>query len=103
MKEISYLKLTMEVKMKKIYLGSTGVDSGQLFISDPCYIKMDKPNDTITYDDMCVSVDRPSKQLINKFGAEVGVVVPTTIGDGVYPVYGQYNSKGQLKKLVIEI
>jgi hypothetical protein len=89
--------------MSKIYLGATGVDSGQLFISDPCYIKMDKPNDTISYDEMCQYGDRPSKQLINKFGAEVGVVVPTTIGDGVYPVYGKYNKKGQLKQIIIDI
>jgi len=87
---------------KKIYLGSTGVDSGQLLLTDPCYIKMDKPNDTITYDDMCC-LENPSKQLMNKFGAEVGVVIPTTVGDGVYPVYGKYDKKGNLKQLIVEI
>ena len=89
--------------MKKIYLGQTGVDSGQLLLTDPCYINMSGVNDTITYDDMCVLDNSDSKQLLNKFGAEVGVVIPTTVGDGAYSVYGKYDNKGNLKQLIVEI
>jgi hypothetical protein len=93
----------MEDKMNKVYLGETGVDSGQIIISDPCYVNMADVNKTIKYSDMCVSEKRPSKQLINKFGATVGVTVSTTVGDGAFPVYGRFNSKGQLKQIVIDI
>ena len=89
--------------MNRVYLGETGVDSGQIIISDPCYVDMAGVNKTIKHDDMFVTDTRPSKQLINKFGATVGVTVSTTVGDGAFPVYGRFNSNGQLKQIVIDI
>ncbi len=82
------------------YLGETGVDSGQIIISDPCYVEMSGVNDTIKYDDMCITDSKSSKQLINKHGATVGVTVSTTVGDGGFPVYGRYNSKGTLTPIL---
>ena len=82
------------------YLGITGVDSGQLLLTDPGYID-DK--DTFNYDKMCLWDNKNSKVLINKHGAQVGVVMTTQVGDGVFPVYARYDKKGELLKIEILI
>jgi hypothetical protein len=51
---------------------------------------------------MCVHSGN-SKILINKHGAEVGVVMTTQVGDGVFPVYARYDKKGDLLKIEILI
>lgn len=81
------------------YLGITGVDSGQLLLTDPCYVN---DTDTFDYDKMCLwDNTKKSKILINKNGAEVGVVMKTQVGDGVFPVYARYDKKGELLKIEI--
>jgi hypothetical protein len=81
------------------YLGSTGVDSGQLLLTDPGYIDDES---TFDYEKMC-EYSGNSKILINKHGAEVGVVMTTQVGDGVFPVYARYDKKGDLLKIEILI
>ena len=81
------------------YLGSTGVDSGQLLLTDPGYID---DRGTFDYEKMCVHSGN-SKILINKHGAEVGVVMTTQVGDGCFPVYARYDKKGELLKIEILI
>ena len=88
--------------MKKQLLGGTGVDSGQLLITDPCYVEMSGPNKGITYDDMICNGNDP-KQIINKFGAEVGLVLPTLHGDGFYEVKGNYNKHGRITSITINL
>ena len=85
--------------MKSEYLGSTRVDSGQLLLTDPCYIV---DEGTFDYKKMCVQSGN-SKTLINKYGLKVGVVMNTQVGDGCFPVYAKYNKKGELLKIEILI
>jgi hypothetical protein len=86
-------------KTRTEYLGSTGVDSGQLLLTDPGYID---DRGTFDYEKMCVHSGN-SKILINKHGAEVGVVMTTQVGDGCFPVYARYDKKGELLKIEILI
>ena len=82
------------------YLGCTGVDSGQLLLTDPCYITDKK---TFDYDTMTsyINKDLKSQTLLNGHNVEVGVVMRTQVGDGVFPVYARYNKRGELLKIEI--
>jgi len=72
-----------------VYLGSAGVDSGQLLITDPCYINDKK---VFNYKNM---ETESSNELINKHGACVGIVMRTQIGDGLFPVFARYAEDGK--------
>lgn len=99
-------------KNKMVRLGSIGVDSGQVLITDPCYIHRFKDSKKPTPDfgdksdrsysyfgACCASLDEIAEdnhQLENGLGVCSG----TFHGDGVYPVYAEIED-GRVKKLVI--
>jgi len=72
-----------------VYLGSTGVDSGQLLITDPCYIT---DTEVFNYKNMETT---SSNELINKHGACVGIVMRTQVGDGTFPIFARYADDGK--------
>lgn len=72
-----------------VYLGSAGVDSGQLLITDPCYI-----NDTEVFNYKNMETTS-SNELINKHGACVGIVMRTQVGDGEFPIFARYADDGK--------
>ena len=101
-----------------VKIGSFGVDSGQVMITDPCYVKdfvgddkEDFNEDTIkkmqesgkfeySYNGACaVTLGNPGAGTIGKYDA--GVVSSTGYGDGCYPVYAKYKG-GRVKELLIE-
>ena len=106
-----------ELKMKKI--GVVGVDSGQILITDPCYIgsewKKTDDNKDLGHEDNkgqfsyggCCHATLKNKelggQLNYKLGhAGAGVVSRAGYGDGSYPVYAIYNDEGRVDKLIVD-
>jgi hypothetical protein len=86
-------------------VGECAVDSGQLMVCDPCYIKShwdsneftsstDKDKNDFSYDGACVTTIRHTAgQLGNSFGSRyLGVATSTAGGDGVFPVYVRYEN-----------
>ena len=102
---------------KKTLLGYCGVDSGQLMIADPCYLSdwKDTEHDAnpmtrksqfdFTYAGACQTTDNNNLggQLNNDGGARMGVSFRSGYGDGVYPVYAEYNSEGRIKRVIVEM
>ena len=102
------------------YIGSIGVDSGQMMLSDPCYVKdfedsddvvglMDAikngSDDSYSYTGAC-SQSNTSQQagvLVNDIGAEMVVVCSSGFGDGVYPVYVKRHAFGNNDTRVVEM
>ena len=102
------------------YIGSIGVDSGQMMLSDPCYVKdfedsddvvelMDAikngSDDSYSYTGAC-SQSNTSQQagvLVNDIGAELGVVCSSGFGDGVYPVFVKRHDFGNYDTRVVEM
>ena len=81
--------------MKKVKIGTAGVDSGQLMVSDPCYVK-DFISNEVDFDNKKIDNSYSYKachQTLNnenqggELGNGRGVVFSTGIGDGSYPVY----------------
>ena len=96
--------------MKKKCIGSVYVDSGQLMITDPCYLtrwinnefvdsKLEAPPYSYSYDGACNATLSPNKagSLENGFG----VAFSSGYGDGEYPVFATYNKEGRIVKVEI--
>lgn len=84
--------------LKRVLLGHVGVDSGQIMISDPCYVKDfndsedfnparadDEGNYPYSYNGSCGAT--LSDAMGGQLGAIHGVVSSTGYGDGCYEVW----------------
>lgn len=94
---------------EEVLIGHCDVDSGQILLCDPCYIKDGfnseewNPGDDgrLTYNGCCgvtlnTEGDTPSAgQLRHELGHPgAGVVTSSGYGDGSYPVYATYADEG---------
>ena len=86
-----------KIKTEVLQIGEVGVDSGQLFIGDPCYLKEVSMDDLYTE---CSKVTL-SKQRGGVISLTDGVAVSTGFGDGVYPVFAEI-CNGRVVKVWIE-
>jgi hypothetical protein len=83
--------------MEKRVIGTAGVDSGLLFLTDPCYIKHHKElHDSDKWDKFCEQLPDDKRGNVCS-----GVVIQTEHGDGGYPVIGHYKD-GELKKIEVK-
>jgi len=106
--------MSKKIKEKIMLLGQVGVDSGQIVISDPCYIDSEWKKDVeydqgkkgeYSYGGACKTCDSKNLggQLNYKRGhAGAGVALRTGYGDGMYPVYGVYNDEGRITKVLVD-
>ena len=106
------------------YIGTIGVDSGQMMLADPCYVKdfaddnsdaegvmklmeamKDGSDNSFSYIGACSQSNTPQQAgvLVNDIGAEMGVVCSSGFGDGVYPVYVKRHAFGNNDTRVVEM
>lgn len=97
-------------------IGVCAVDSGQIMICDPCYLKDEwqdrpftdetektTPDGDFSYAGACkrtLSAEGGGQLDFRRGNPGVGVVASTRYGDGVYPVYATY-SEGRITKVEI--
>lgn len=87
--------------MKKL-IGHIGVDSGNIFIVDPCYIKHHPELfDDDKWGDF-VNARYPEGNNVPAMPLFSGVVSNTNHGDGEYPVYVIFDKDGKPSKLEID-
>ncbi len=105
--------------MKRVLLGVAGVDSGQLFIVDPCYVE-----DGLDYDVVCTSHtvgcdhtrDEPWRYMMEGTWEGEGLtfhhgvggpvadgVVFSTGGDGAFGVYAEVDDYNNVLRVVIDL
>jgi len=93
------------------YIGSFMVDSGQGMIGDPCYLdewqnKYEDFNDYPNHQGEYGYLGACEATLSNNAGVlgnGMGVVFTTGYGDGVYPVFAEFNDEGRIAKVTIEL
>ncbi len=92
-------------------IGEIGVDAGLCWIGDPCYIlhKAEPPKAIgKDWDGFCDLLHEDGhyptcKQMHYDLGHPgLGVVVSTGYGDGVYPVYAEFNGEGRVARVWLE-
>lgn len=77
---------------KKVLVGRCGVDSGQIMITDPCYM-IDQGFNEAEYQKVCditLSETGCGPLAYEKGHEGKAVVASSGIGDGYYPVYATY-------------
>ena len=102
----------MKTKMtSRRQIGEIGVDAGLCWIGDPCYILHADPapkaigRDWGAFCDLLHDDDQypTCKQLNYDLGHPgLGVVVSTGYGDGVYPVFAEFNDEGRVARVCVE-
>lgn len=88
------------------YIGDVWVDSGTVWIGDPCYvISKEANNSPDTWSEYCDLVsdkfDGPER-FTQPFGPGIGLEIQTTWGDGSYPVHVERNDDGKITKAIID-
>ena len=102
--------MRMKTMSKLIYAGSFAVDSGQALIGDPCYLDGWKkweegtPFDHEQHAGEYGYLGACGITLKSNFGqlGSADAVVFSTGGDGLFPVYVELNSEGNVAKVVID-
>jgi len=108
----------MEILERK-KIGHVGVDSGQLLITDPCYINSswEKPPQKIMVDDDLVELEEDvfpysyegacdateSAWLGNQLSFGAGVAFRSGYGDGQYDVYATYYDDKDWGRRIVKI
>ena len=103
-------KITIDISEQTLRLiGHVGVDSGQVIVTDPCYLSDWKANDfsvqgtklDYSYEGAC------NATLGENGGAEIGsgtqgVASRTAYGDGCYPVFQIIGDDGTVEGLFVD-
>ena len=100
------MKKKPEPRIRAEKVGVVEVDSGLIWIGDPCYLTKDVPTDTVPMDNWPDFVNRldngplgqhsPGVQFnFPKGHAGLGVTIQRFGGDGCYPVYVLRDRPGQ--------
>jgi len=101
---------------RKITIGSVGVDSGQLLITDPCYleewgsneyeetrVKEMKNGSDFSYDYSGCCARTLSEQVGGNIGrGTLGVALATAWGDGKYDIVATVDKDGSILKIEID-
>lgn len=94
-------------------IGQFGVDSGQAMVGDPCYLDKwqtwnsevdnfeDHENKAGEYSYLG-ACNATLGQGYGTLGIADAVVFTTGYGDGIYPVYAEFNNDGRIAKIVID-
>jgi hypothetical protein len=95
------------------YIGECGVDSGQLMVTDPCYLESWVANEyedgigesNYSYAGACKATlsEKNAGQLHNSHGMSIGVAFSSGYGDGVYPVFAKKDKHGRIVEVKIKM
>ena len=96
--------------MEKVYLGHVAVDSGQLMVTDPSYVRDfdnnnfedDEPDNSYSYNGSGhTTLNEDGGGMLQHNGIYLGVAFSSGYGDGRYPVYGYMNKDQRITKVEI--
>lgn len=90
----------------EVEIGRLGVDSGKLWLGDPCYVMT--PVNGIDSEALLEQIDEKfsnngSASFKHPMGHEGLGVAVLTGGDGVFTAYGKLNKHGQVKEIRIPL
>lgn len=86
---------------KKKLIGHISVDSGLVWVGDPCYAmrEVGKKNSGMVYEEV---IHKLRNYFINEFPDGTGICISTPNGDGTYPVYAIISDKEIPKQIIID-
>jgi hypothetical protein len=101
--------------MERKLIGYCGVDSGQILLTDPCYVSdflsdeefapSEGETHPYSYNGACGASlsEQGGGQLLYKHGGTgAGVCVSSGWGDGLYPVFVEYAEDGRVSSVTVQ-
>lgn len=98
--------------MKRVQIGKVVIDSGVIWIGDPCYIIGDSfPQNILgsNWNELCNKYLAKCEQNTGEIDGlrtanfdGIGIASGTGYGDGIYPVYAVIDSYGTIHSITIE-
>ncbi len=88
----------------KVKIGQIGVDSGTIFVGDPCYTATNDASHRIkTWAEWCSKTWAQESNYghTQPAGKGIGIQIPTLYGDGTYPVYAQIED-GRIASITVD-
>lgn len=88
----------------RVKIGSIDVDSGTVFVGDPCYTITDDASHRIkTWREWCAKLSWSGERynVTEPAGEGIGLSIPTPYGDGAYPVYAELEG-GRVARVIID-
>ncbi|MGW6600565.1 hypothetical protein [Streptomyces sp. NPDC055036] len=89
---------------ERVEIGVVYVDSGTVFVGDPCYTATgDASNHIKTWPEWCERAPFGEKpyDVTEPAGRGLGLSIPTLYGDGSYPVYAELEG-GRVARVTID-
>ncbi|MFF8845527.1 hypothetical protein ACF08N_22875 [Streptomyces sp. NPDC015127] len=89
---------------ERVQIGTVYVDSGTVFVGDPCYTATgDASNHIKTWSEWCSRSPFGEKQydVTEPAGPGLGLSIPTLYGDGAWPVFAELE-RGRVARVVID-
>ncbi|AFO10930.1 hypothetical protein D854_gp23 [Streptomyces phage R4] len=89
---------------ERVKIGMVDVDSGTVFVGDPCYtITGDASHHIKTWSEWCDKFpwDKKNYDVTEPAGSGIGLSIPTMYGDGSYPVYAEIE-EGRVARVTID-
>jgi hypothetical protein len=104
--------MKMRVKDNWFKIGEVGVDSGQLILTDPCYMKQwkddgyhpeDAPDGEYSYSGVCKGTNKNQYVQCQYTMGHNGIAVAfsTGYGDGTYPVFAKRGAEGRIMEVKV--
>jgi hypothetical protein len=87
-----------------VQIGTVYVDSGTVFVGDPCYTATgDASNHIKTWSEWCDRSPFGEKpyDVTEPAGHGLGLSIPTKYGDGTWPVFAEL-SEGRVARVIID-
>lgn len=89
---------------QRVQIGTVDVDSGTVFVGDPCYtITGDATHHIDTWSEWCRKHPWNGEKynVVEPAYTGVGLSIPTLYGDGSYPVYAELK-EGRIARVTID-
>ncbi|ANT41069.1 hypothetical protein BI024_gp65 [Streptomyces phage Nanodon] len=89
---------------ERVQIGTVDVDSGTIFIGDPCYTATNDASHRIeSWSEWCKRSPFGEKQydVTEPAGSGAGLSIPTLWGDGGYPVYAEIEN-GRIARVTVD-
>jgi hypothetical protein len=91
------------------YLGTVGVDSGQLIVGDPSFLLRTEQSGDRSWQPSHEEIMEATREVkaaaiqTSKRGTSIAVVFDSGYGDGQYNVFGKLNEDGRIVEVVIDM
>ncbi|MBQ0949211.1 hypothetical protein PV708_02515 [Streptomyces sp. ME02-6977A] len=89
---------------QRVQIGTVYVDSGTVFVGDPCYTATgDASNHIKTWSDWCDkhSWNGENRNVVEPAGPGLGLSIPTLYGDGAWPVFAELEGE-RIARVIID-